>query len=73
MPLIGVLPTKTALVTAYLVFDRKKGEGTYSINRDGRVRMEGLLLGAVQNRLQTRWIGQPEYTEAVRERKESEN
>ena len=31
------------------------------------MRMESLLLSAFQNRLQTRWIRQPEYTEAVHE------
>ena len=49
-----------------MTFDRKKG-GPHSINRNGWMRMESLLLSAFQNRLQTRWIRQPEYTEAVHE------
>jgi len=37
------------------------------------VRVERLLLSAIQNRLQTRRIGQPEYTEAAQERRGSED
>ena len=35
--------------------------------------MKSFLLSAIQNGLQTRWIGQPEYAKAVRRRNVSEN
>ena len=37
------------------------------------MRMECLLLSAIQDRLQARWLCQPENTEAVRKRNELEN
>ena len=35
--------------------------------------VKSFLLSAIQNRLQTRWIGQPEYAKAIRRRNVSEN